>query len=86
MESWGVDTQLPDFGTPEQPAGNNLPPELQGVDLQPDDLEKINGDDNTDKKRIIISYYPKEESEVAALIGLEKIEKITYDFDEIKAK
>lgn len=38
LEGWGVDTMLPDFGNTDN-AANNLPPELNGVDLMPEGLE-----------------------------------------------
>jgi len=81
LEAWGVDTQLPDFG---QSGGGNLPPELQGQDLMPDNLEKINGEDQTAMQRVIITYYQKDEQVVADLLGLENIEKVVYNIDELK--
>ena len=44
------------------PGAENLPPELQGLDINPDDLPKIQGDDQTAMERIII-VYPKEQAE-----------------------
>jgi len=35
---------------------DELPPELQGKDLTPDDLEKLKGDDETLMRRVIITY------------------------------
>lgn len=63
--------------------GGTLPPELEGQDLTPDELEKLEGGDNTDKKRIIISYYPEQENQLLSLLGIKEITKITYDFEEI---
>lgn len=80
LDSWGVDTLLPDFG---QSGGGTLPPELEGQDLTPDELQKLEGEDNTDKKRIIISYYPEQENQLLSLLGIKEITKITYDFEEI---
>ena len=82
LEDWGVDTLLPDFGGPES-GGGNLPPELQGKDLTPDGLEKLHGDDNTAMERVIICYYKDEEEKLAALLGLEKIEKVVYNYKEL---
>lgn len=63
--------------------GSNLPQELQGQDINPDDLPKIEGSNETAMERIII-VYPKERSdEVASLVGLSKIEKVVYNIDEI---
>lgn len=83
LEDWGVDTQLPDFGSPEQPAGNNLPPELQGLDLQPDDLAKLQGEDKVAMQRVIITFYEKDTEKICALLGLEKIEKVVYQLREL---
>lgn len=83
LEDWGVDALLPDFGSPES-GGGNLPPELQGRDLTPDGLDKLHGDDNTAMERVIICYYKDEEEKLAALLGLEKIEKVVYNYKELE--
>jgi len=70
---------------PSEPLPNedSLPDELQGIDLDPDSLPKITGDDKTPMERVII-VFPKEQSElVASMLGLEKIEKIIYPLDEL---
>ena len=61
----------------------NLPPELQGQDLMPDALPKIQGDDATAMDRIIITYPKDRVQEVAQLIGLAAIDKVVYRIDEI---
>lgn len=63
--------------------GTNLPPELQGQDINPDDLPKIEGDNQTAMERIIIVYPKDRAAEIAALIGLESIEKVVYNLDEL---
>ena len=82
LDDWGVDTQLPDFGSPES-GGGNLPPELQGQDLLPETLEKIQGEDRTAMSRVIICYYEKDAGKIASLLGLDKVEKVVYELDEI---
>ena len=84
LEDWGVDTLLPDFGSAEQTGGGNLPPELEGQDLMPDELEKINGEDRTAMQRVIICYYEKDAEKLAGMLGLENIEKVVYKFDELE--
>ena len=84
LEDWGVDTLLPDFGSPES-GGGNLPPELEGKDLSPDGLEKLSGDDQTAMQRVIICYKPEQENEILKLLHLEKIEKVVYHLDELPA-
>lgn len=81
LDSWGLDTQLPDFG--ERNGGGQLPKELEGVDLVPDSLEKIEGEDRTEKQRVIISFYPSQAQQVRDLLGLEEIEKIVYNIEEL---
>lgn len=85
LQDWGIDV---DFEVEEnkQPAGQTgggLPPELQGLDIAPEQLEKIVGDDEVLKKRIIIVYDPNDEKDVAKMIGVESIEKVVYNFNEL---
>ena len=82
LEDWGVDTLLPDFGNSDN-AGNNLPPELQGQDLLPDDLEKLKGEDKTAMQRVIICFYDDQQDKLAKMLGLEKLEKVVYNFKEL---
>lgn len=60
-----------------------LPEELAGLELDPDKLEDIQGDDETAVERIIIVYPKEREQELARLVGLEKIKKVVYHIDEI---
>lgn len=80
------DLPLGDWGVPawNNPA-DNLPDELSGLDLTPDDLPKIQGADQTAMERIIICYRGTDEAALAALLGVEKIDKVVYDFAEFKA-
>lgn len=84
LEDWGVDVWQPQQieGAASPDDVFNLPPELDGVDINPDDLPKIEGDDETPMKRILIVYKPEEEEMLAALLGLEKIEKVVYKYNE----
>lgn len=61
----------------------NLPPELQGVDLNPDNLPKIQGTDETPFERIIIVYSKDRKGEICSLLGLPDINKVVYHLDEI---
>lgn len=63
--------------------GSNLPPELQGKDINPDDLPKIEGSNETAMERIIIVYPKEKAAELAALLGLGGIEKVVYSFAEL---
>lgn len=97
LASWGVDVWKPDeptygfSGGEGQPGPaqqddfdpNALPPELQGMDINPADLPEITGSDETAMERIIIVYPKSREEEVAGLIGLTKIEKVVYSISEL---
>lgn len=77
------DLPLGDWGVPAwHPAEDILPEELAGLDLTPDDLPKIQGSDETAMERIIICYRKADEEKLAALLGVEKIDKVVYDFAE----
>lgn len=79
LEEWGVDMLLPDFGN----ENNNLPQELQGQDLEPEGLEKIEGEDKTAMQRVIICYKETDAAKLAEILGIEKIEKVVYNLDEL---
>ena len=97
LTSWGVDVWLPEKTTMggnyaptinnagnEQPFdGSNLPPELQGQDLDPNNLPKIEGDNEVAMERIIIVYPKERAGEVAQLVGLPQIDKIVYNINEL---
>lgn len=61
----------------------NLPPELQGRDISPDDLPKIEGNNEVAMERIIIVYPKERAAEIAALVGLEAIDKVVYNINEL---
>lgn len=63
--------------------GGNLPAELQGVDLNPENLPKIQGTDETPFERIIIVYSKDRKGEICSLLGLPDINKVVYHLDEI---
>lgn len=63
--------------------GGNLPAELQGVDLNPENLPKIQGTDETPFERIIIVYSKDRKGEICSLLGLPDINKVVYHIDEI---
>lgn len=84
VEEWGVDVWQP---TPVEEENNtdttfNLPEELAGVDIDPEALPTIKGEDNVPMERILIVYKPEEEEKLAALLGLPSIDKVVYKFSE----
>ena len=60
-----------------------LPPELQGVDLTPADLPKIEGSDETAMERIMIVYSREQRDVLMNLLGMTSIDKVVYRLDEI---
>lgn len=85
IEAWGG----PAWGNNEQgmtgepdPAGG-LPPELEGKDISPDDLPKISGDDEVAMERVIIVYPREREADMAALMGIDSIDKVVYNISEL---
>ena len=63
--------------------GDNLPAELQGVDLNPENLPKIQGSDETPFERIIIVYPKERKGELLGMLGMADINKVVYHLDEI---
>lgn len=101
LNNWGVMVWNPSAtsfgGTPQTGASghassNNvdfagqLPPEIDGEDLAPADLPKIQGSDETATERIIITYTKEQEPYLAALLGITSIDKVLYTLDELKER
>lgn len=63
-----------------------LPAELQGVDLTPNDLPKIQGDDQTAMERVIIVYPKDKAQDMANILGLPSIDKVVYKIEELIAE
>lgn len=94
LENEWYDLPLGEWGAPdwfqekevqdENGDENNLPEELQGVDINPDKLEKIVGDDGVEYQRIIVTYEEGEEAMVDTLFCVKGItQKIIWTLDEI---
>ena len=64
----------------------DLPSELDGVDLSPDTLEDIEGDEQTPMENIIIKYRKEDAEAVAKLLGIAEISKIIYRFEDLPSK
>ena len=60
-----------------------LPAELQGEDINPDDLPKIEGSNETAMERIIIVFPKSRAEEIAQLVGLAHIDTVVYNIDEL---
>lgn len=93
LKEWGMDikwndnfiedeeTEAPQQSSQQQYEG--LPEELQGVDITPQALPKINGEDEVAYERVIIVYEKDREQEIAKLLKVEKIDKVVYRLDEL---
>ena len=94
LQGWGGTSNATSGGSSQQEPDktessmgdtpDELPIELQGKDLTPDDLPKIEGDDKTAMERIIITFKSEERDYLAALLGLASIDKVLYSVDELK--
>jgi hypothetical protein len=82
VEEFEVDVE--ELGVEVWPVGDTtaLPEELNGLDLTPAELEKIQGDEKTLTERIIIVYPPEEKPFLENLLGI-KINKVVFDIKEL---
>lgn len=65
---------------------DNLPTELQGLDLSPDELPKIEGNNETAMERIIIVFPKDRTAEIAKLLGVAVIDRVIYNINDIIGK
>lgn len=72
-----------DGGAAAPGVAGNLPPELAGQALMSTEQEKLDIEAPTNMERVIIVYPKARAGEVAALIGLERIDKVVYTIDEV---
>ena len=73
-------------GTGEVDGDGELPPELDGMDLEPDPLDNIEGDEQTPMENIVIKYRREDAEAVARLLGIDEISKIIYRFEDLPRK
>lgn len=80
-----VPTQQPNYPADSEDDGvlGNLPPELQGVDLTPNELPQIQGTDETAMERIIIVYKKEQLEQLLNLLGMPQLDKVVYKLEEI---
>ncbi len=89
LGDWGVpawDTAAPAPAPSQQPpiaGAENLPAELQGKDIDPDDLPKVQGDDEVAMERVIIVFPRERTAEMASLLGIPSIDKVVYNISEL---
>jgi len=83
IEGDGVSSPVPGVPDASEEDDPNFPSELQGLDLTPSDLPKLQGDDETAMERIIIVYSKEQLSALLDLLGIAKLDKIVYRLEEI---
>lgn len=82
--------KAPEIGLNEPEAefsDDNLPPELQGIDLNPDELPTIKGDDERPCDYLIITYEEEDKERLLELLGIDPerfTNHICYTIDEIE--
>lgn len=60
-----------------------LPEELQGVDLAPSELPKVQGDFRTECGRVIVTFPWDRQADVMRILGLPTLDKVVYTIQEI---
>lgn len=96
LENWGIDSWEIEPIKVEQPIApaeeeeitfeDALPDELQGLDLTPNELPKLTGDDDTPNKYITIVYGADEREALAKKLGMDcetLYRKIVWSLDDI---
>lgn len=84
LPSGGVDSQgASEKAEEDNFDGSGLPDEIRDRDLEPEELPKLEGDDQTACGRIIITYPFDKAQELCAILGIPSIDKVVYSLDEL---
>ena len=82
----GAAAQSPDRVGPEALDDfddSGLPPELQGEQLSPSELPRVQGDFQTERGRIIITFPWDKQEAIMRMLGLTSLDKVVYTAEEI---
>lgn len=81
VEQWGVES----WRQKEAAMGlDGLPDELQGLDITPDDLENIQGDDEVARQRVIITFREEDRWRLEEVFGIRDItSKVLWMLEDI---
>lgn len=80
-QQWKAGTPPPTISAGD---GGGIPEELQGLDINPDKMEPLVGDDETEKERIIVTFKESERGKVCELFGVENLtSKVVWRLEEI---
>ena len=66
-----------------EPMDWDIPEELAGVDMEPDLLEKLKGEDDLNYNRVIIVFSKEQTELVCKKLGIDKLKKIVYNINEL---
>ena len=82
VEQWGVESWREKETTAMGLDG--LPDELQGLDITPDDLENIQGDDEVARQRVIITFREEDRWRLEEAFGIRDItSKVLWMLEDI---
>ena len=82
VEQWGVEKWREQAALTLDLDG--LPDELQGLDINPDELEKLVGDDETARARVIITYREEDRWRLEEVFGIRDItSKVLWMLEDI---
>ena len=82
VEQWGVESWREKETTAM--ALDGLPDELQGLDITPDDLENIQGDDEVARQRVIITFREEDRWRLEEVFGIRDItSKVLWMLEDI---
>lgn len=96
LQGWGLpvwnDTSLQQSqatgkdssGSKDKDETDALPPELDGVDLNPDELPAMEGDTDTPMENVVIKYRREDAEKVARLLGVDTLDRIIYNYNDLK--
>lgn len=96
LQGWGLpvwnDTSLQQSqatgkdssGSKDKDETDALPPELDGVDLNPDELPAMEGDTDMPMENVVIKYRREDAEKVARLLGVDTLDRIIYNYNDLK--
>ena len=71
-------------GESEPEPNFDLPPELEGLDIEPDKLPDIKGTDDRECVYLIITFMEEQRNELAERLGIKALDKVLYNLEELE--
>lgn len=78
MLDWGIIGFTGIFGN-----GGGLPDELEGVDMMPEELEHLEGDDQTERQTLIVTFTESTREKVEQLFGTGVTQRVVWRFEDM---